>query len=156
MDKLSTKKLPTYDSRIIIPNITFQEYFEKEEIYKHPIIMIGGREYLENGEIYPLSLEDVDNGDYSLEEIIGCEDIISPARYGIISIICNDIYINDENDYNVSLMNGGYLGEEWIKRRGILFYHEQCLEHNIQLFGIIAPNVVVDLNNLNVKIISNE
>jgi hypothetical protein len=148
------KKLPTLEPfGTIIPYSILQEYNDSEEVYKIPSIMYGGKELMKDLNIIPINYTDIITNDFTLEEIIGINEIpIVGERTGNITEICGDYFITDENDYNHIIRNGGYIDLEWIAKVGILKLHEQCVSNNIELFTIICDNVYLNLKTMLVGI----
>jgi hypothetical protein len=146
--------LPTLGETELIPYSLYQRYYQEEEIYSFPVIMLGGHEVLQGGILIEIDHSQVNPGNFTEFDLYGVNIEKVEAYYGEIEEICDDLFITN-NDYTTKRITTE-IPLEFIEKRGYLYYHRYSVKLNKELFAYLCPEVSINLYTLEYSLIEVE
>lgn len=145
--------LPTLGDTELIPYSIYQKYYQEDEIYSFPVIMLGGHEVLQGGMLIEIDREKIVRNKFTEEELYGvliekveeaCQ--LGQHHYGEIDEICDDLFITNE-DFTTRRITSE-IPLEFIEKKGYLYYHSFAIKLNKELFAYLCPEVLINLYTL--------
>jgi hypothetical protein len=146
--------LPTLGDTELIPYSIYQQYYQEDEIYSFPVIMLGGHEVLQGGMLIEIDREKIIPNKYTEEELYGTQISKVEPHYGEIDEICDDLFITKE-DYTTQRITNE-IPLEFIEKKGYLYYHQFAVKLNKELFGYLCPEVVINLYTLEYSLMESD
>lgn len=146
--------LPSLGEIELIPYILYQKYYQEDEIYSFPVIMLGGHEVLQSGLLIEIDKSKINPGKFTEYELYGTEvEPLENEYFGELDEICGDTFITCENGTTRRIESE--IPIEFIEKRGYIYYHKQAVKYGLELFAYLCPEVSMNLYTLEYTIIEN-
>lgn len=146
--------LPTLGETELIPYSLYQRYYQEDQIYSFPVIMLGGHEVLQGGMLIEIEPSQIKPGKFSELELYGVYLEKVEPHYGEIEEICDDLFITNE-DYTTNRITTE-IPLHFIEKKGYLYFHKQAIKLNKELFAYLCPEVSINLYTLEYSLIEAE
>jgi hypothetical protein len=148
------ENLPTLGETELIPYVLYQEYYQEDDIYNFPVIMLGGNEVLQGGMLIEIEHSQINPGKFTEYELYGINLEKVEPHFGEIEEICDDLFITNE-DYTTRRITTE-IPLEFIEKRGYLYYHRYAVKLNKELFAYLCPEVSINLYTLEYSLIESD
>jgi hypothetical protein len=144
--KEELNSLPTLGDTELIPYAIYQNYYQEDEIYNFPVIMLGGHEVLQSGILIEIDKSKINPGKFSEFELFGTYPESVNEYYGELDEICDDLFITYDDSTTRRITTE--IPTEFIEKRGYLYYHQYAIKLNKELFAYLCPEVQINLYTL--------
>jgi hypothetical protein len=146
--------LPTLGETELIPYSLYQSYYQEDEIYSFPVIMLGGHEVLQGGMLIEIDYSQIKPGKFTEYELYGINIEPVESHFGEIEEICDDLFITND-DYTTRRITSE-IPLEFIEKRGYLYYHRYSVKLNKELFAYLCPEVCINLYTLEYSLMESD